>query len=51
MVLGRFVPQAMIFVPSRDGVSHSPDEYTTPEHCVDGGRVLLGALLELDARV
>jgi N-carbamoyl-L-amino-acid hydrolase len=49
MVLGRFVPQAMIFVPSRDGVSHSPDEYTTPEHCVDGGRVLLGALLELDA--
>jgi acetylornithine deacetylase/succinyl-diaminopimelate desuccinylase-like protein len=30
-------------------VSHSPDEYTEPEHCVNGARVLLGALLSLDA--
>jgi N-carbamoyl-L-amino-acid hydrolase len=48
MVLGRFVPAAMVFVPSRGGVSHSPDEFTAPERCVDGAKVLLGTLLELD---
>jgi beta-ureidopropionase / N-carbamoyl-L-amino-acid hydrolase len=48
MVLGEFIPQAMVFVPSRGGVSHSPDEFTPPEGCVDGARVLLRALLELD---
>ncbi|HXM58178.1 MAG TPA: Zn-dependent hydrolase [Candidatus Dormibacteraeota bacterium] len=51
MVIGEFIPQAMIFVPSRGGVSHSPDEFTPPERCVDGARVLLGALLELDERL
>lgn len=51
MVIGRFVPQAMVFVPSRGGVSHSPDELTTPEHCVDGARVLLRALLDVDERM
>jgi N-carbamoyl-L-amino-acid hydrolase len=51
MVLGRLVPHGMVFVPSRGGVSHSPDEFTPPERCVDGGRVLLSALLELDARL
>jgi len=48
MVIGEFTPSAMVFVPSRGGISHSPDEFTEPEHCVDGGRVLLRALLELD---
>jgi N-carbamoyl-L-amino-acid hydrolase len=41
-------PQAMLFVPSRGGVSHSPDEFTEAEHCVAGARVLLAALLKLD---
>jgi beta-ureidopropionase / N-carbamoyl-L-amino-acid hydrolase len=36
-------------VPSRGGISHSPEEYTPPERCVDGARVLLSALLELDS--
>ena len=49
MVIGEFTPSAMVFVPSRGGISHSPDEFTAPEHCVDGGRVLLRALVELDA--
>jgi len=48
MVIGEFIPSAMIFVPSRGGISHSSDEFTEPGHCVDGGRVLLRALLELD---
>jgi N-carbamoyl-L-amino-acid hydrolase len=48
MVIGVVAPQAMVFVPSRGGVSHSPEELTTPEQCADGTRVLLGALLEAD---
>lgn len=40
MVLARHVPTAMLFVPSRAGVSHSPAEYTTPEHCDLGAQVL-----------
>jgi N-carbamoyl-L-amino-acid hydrolase len=38
-------PCAMVFVPSRGGVSHSPLEYTAPEHLVAGAEVLLGAAL------
>ncbi len=41
-------PMAMLFVPSQGGVSHSPDEYTTPEACVNGARVLLATLLRID---
>ena len=48
MVIGEFIPQAMVFVPSRGGISHSPEEFTPSERCVDGARVLLAALVELD---
>ncbi len=34
------VPTGMIFVPSRDGISHHPDEYTSSEHIAAGIRVL-----------
>jgi beta-ureidopropionase / N-carbamoyl-L-amino-acid hydrolase len=40
--------QAMLFVPSRDGVSHSPEEFSQVDQCVAGARVLLGAVLDLD---
>jgi N-carbamoyl-L-amino-acid hydrolase len=46
--MSAIAPQAMIFVPSVGGVSHSPDEYSTPEACINGARVLLGTLLRLD---
>lgn len=39
-ILARHVPVAMIFVPSKDGISHSPDEFTSDEHCELGARVL-----------
>ncbi len=48
MSMAHICPQGMIFVPSKDGVSHSPDEYTDPESCVIGARVLLAALINLD---
>ena len=47
MVLAKHVPAAMLFVPSRAGISHSPDEYTTPEHCALGARVLARAVERL----
>ncbi|MFC5471972.1 Zn-dependent hydrolase [Cohnella suwonensis] len=40
-------PTAMIFVPSRGGISHSPDEYTSPEQLADGVSVLASLLYEL----
>jgi hydantoinase/carbamoylase family amidase len=47
MVLGQQVPIAMIFVPSRDGLSHHPDEYTAPEHLDLGAAVLAATLRRL----
>jgi ureidoglycolate amidohydrolase len=47
MVLGAVLPIGMIFVPSRGGLSHHPDEYTAPEELEFGVRVLAGALRTL----
>jgi N-carbamoyl-L-amino-acid hydrolase len=38
----------MIFIPSHEGISHSPLEFTRPEHIEAGANVLLGALLRAD---
>ena len=38
----------MIFVPSVAGISHAPEEYTSPQDCANGANVLLNALLLLD---
>ncbi|MCH7778749.1 MAG: M20/M25/M40 family metallo-hydrolase, partial [Gemmatimonadetes bacterium] len=38
-------PSAMIFVPSRDGISHNVAEYTAPEDLRAGADVLLQVLL------
>jgi N-carbamoyl-L-amino-acid hydrolase len=48
MCIAAIAPMAMLFVPSVGGISHSPDEYTAPQDCANGARVLLGALLKLD---
>lgn len=48
MNMAALCPMAMLFVPSQGGVSHSPDEYTTPEDCVNGARLLLAGLLRID---
>ncbi len=43
-------PAAMIFVPSRDGISHNPAEYTDPNDLAHGANVLLHAVLDLATR-
>ncbi len=49
MCIAHIAPVAMLFVPSRGGISHALDEYTDPENCVTGARVLLHALMRIDA--
>ncbi|MFN8454888.1 MAG: Zn-dependent hydrolase [Anaerolineae bacterium] len=48
MCMAAIAPQALLFTPSRGGISHSPQEFTEPEACLNGARVLLAALLKLD---
>ncbi|RLV90459.1 putative hydrolase [Spathaspora sp. JA1] len=33
------VPTSMIFIPSKDGISHSPEEYSSPEEVENGFKV------------
>ncbi len=41
---------AMVFVPSVEGISHAPGEYSTPEDCANGAQVLMELLLLADQR-
>ncbi|SNR79870.1 Zn-dependent hydrolase [Dokdonia pacifica] len=41
-------PTGMIFVPSKNGISHSPKEYTSAEDMANGANVLLQTILLLD---
>lgn len=41
-------PVGMIFVPSVDGISHSPREFSRPEDITNGANTLLHTLLKLD---
>ncbi|HEY3423952.1 MAG TPA: M20/M25/M40 family metallo-hydrolase, partial [Negativicutes bacterium] len=40
-------PTGMIFVPSRGGISHHPDEYTAPQDILTGINVLTEVLYQL----
>lgn len=44
-------PIGMIFVPSRGGISHSADEFSSPAHITQGADVLLHTLLRLDTEL
>jgi acetylornithine deacetylase/succinyl-diaminopimelate desuccinylase-like protein len=45
----RVCPTSMVFVPSKNGISHNPSEYTSDKHCALGAQVLLQAVLNYDA--
>jgi len=47
--MARIAPMAMIFVPSVGGISHAPQEYTSPEDCAHGADLLLNAVIAADA--
>jgi ureidoglycolate amidohydrolase len=47
LFMSRIAPIAMVFIPCRGGVSHRPDEYTSPEAIAQGALVLAEALADL----
>lgn len=42
------VPTSMIFIPSKDGLSHNYYEYSSPKEVEDGFKVLLQAIINYD---
>lgn len=48
-MMARLCPMGMIFVPSVDGISHSPRELTSWSDCANGASMLLDAVLAMDA--
>jgi acetylornithine deacetylase/succinyl-diaminopimelate desuccinylase-like protein len=47
LFMARIAPTGMIFIPCRDGISHRPDEYASPEAIEHGVEVLAGTLARL----
>ena len=43
-------PSAMLFIPSVDGITHNPREYSTKEQVARGAQVMLDAVVELANR-
>jgi ureidoglycolate amidohydrolase len=49
LFISRVAPAAMLFIPCRNGYSHRPDEYASPEDIVRGTLVLAETLAALSA--
>lgn len=49
LFMARIAPVAMLFIPCRNGYSHRPDEYASPEDVARGALVLAEALATLSA--
>jgi N-carbamoyl-L-amino-acid hydrolase len=47
LFMARICPTGMIFIPCKDGISHRPDEYASPQAIEDGVNVLALTLAEL----
>ncbi|RZF24063.1 Zn-dependent hydrolase [Paraburkholderia sp. UYCP14C] len=45
-MIARIAPAAMIFVPSRGGISHNPREHTDDDQLIEGANVLLDVVLK-----
>ncbi|GAB2491883.1 Zn-dependent hydrolase [Algoriphagus taiwanensis] len=46
--MARIAPMGMIFIPSKDGISHAPEEYSSKKDIANGANVLLNTILTLD---
>lgn len=44
-------PLGMIFVPSKDGISHAPGEFTSEQQITDGANVLLQTIIGMDRQI
>jgi len=50
-LVNAIVPAALIFVPSRDGLSHVPEEWTSVTDIATGARVLLELARRIDSQL
>lgn len=46
-VMSKITPSALFFVPSVDGTSHNPSEYTRPEDCINAANVMTHTIKSL----
>ena len=46
----RRAPTAMAFVPCKNGISHTPEEYCDPSDCGTGAQIMLNSILRFDDR-
>jgi len=51
MCMARICPTGMLFVPSKGGMSHSPDEFTHWADAARGAMVLANAVIDLDSTI
>ena len=49
--MAKIAPVGMIFIPSVNGISHSPKEFTKDIDIVNGTNVLLNTILDLDKKL
>jgi N-carbamoyl-L-amino-acid hydrolase len=49
--MARIAPMGMIFIPSKDGISHAPAEFSSKEAIANGANVLLQTIVELDTKL
>ena len=49
-MMARICPTAMIFVPSVEGISHNPKEFTKETDLENGANILLDVLIELSSK-
>jgi allantoate deiminase len=49
LVMARMAPSAMVFVPSKAGRSHCPEEFTQPEEIAKGSDLILDAILQIQS--
>jgi beta-ureidopropionase / N-carbamoyl-L-amino-acid hydrolase len=49
--ISRLAPMGMIFVPSRAGISHAPQEFTAPSDVANGVEILYRTILLLDKKL
>ena len=48
MEMAKRTPSGLIFIPSKDGISHSKEEYSLEDDIANGSEVLLNLILEMD---
>jgi N-carbamoyl-L-amino-acid hydrolase len=46
--MGKLGPIGLVFIPSKDGISHNPKEYSSPAEMANGANVMLQTVLMLD---